>query len=274
MLAEIKLILLAQMKLIKMLIFKYDIPLEKGKFLKRYKRFFVDIIHNKNEILTVHCANSGSMKSCLVENTDAYILNSNNPERKLQYSLELLNLEDGLACLNTARANHFVNGLFANAINKGEDKDIISADFPYQYFSKWKEFKKEAKFSKETRFDFCLSANNISQKCWVEVKSVSLKLDKETWAFPDAVTERGQKHLTDLMHAVKQGDEAWLFFVLMRGSEIEPVKLRNGFRPADEIDKKYAHLLQEAKNTGVKIALIVPGISLAGFSLRKFFILD
>lgn len=271
---ETKLILLAQMKSIKMLIYKYEIPLEKGKFLKRYKRFFVDILTENNEIITVHCANSGSMKSCLVEQSNAYVLNSNNPERKLQYSLELLKLEDGLACLNTSRANHFVNALFTKVINKIEDKNIIAANFPYNSFSKWKEFKKEAKFSKETRFDFCLSTNNLTNKCWVEVKSVSLKLDNETWAFPDAVTERGQKHLIELMHAVKQGDEAWLFFVLMRGSEIDPDKLRQGFRPAKEIDQKYAQLLQEAKNTGVKIALLIPGISLSGFSLRKFFILN
>lgn len=256
-----------------MLLLEYDFPLEKGKFLKRYKRFFADIIIADNEIITVHCANSGSMKSCLEENTDAYILDSKNAQRKLKYSLELLDLEDGLACLNTARANSFINSLLAETISKKQRDEFIEAEFPYELFLDWDNFKKEVKFTKETRFDFCLFSEKFSKKCWIEVKSVSLKLDQKTWAFPDAVTERGQKHLVELMSAVKQGDEAWLFFVLMRGSKIQPEILRNGFRAAEEIDLKYAQLLREAQNAGVKIALIIPSLSIQGFGLRKFYLL-
>ncbi|NCY17757.1 MAG: hypothetical protein EBX39_13565 [Actinobacteria bacterium] len=76
------------------------------------------------------------------------------------------------------------------------------------------------------------------------------------------------------MLAKKNGDDSWLFFVLMRGSEVEPEILKNGFRVAHEIDSNYSKLLIEAKKVGVKIALIIPGISPTGFSLRRFYLLN
>ncbi|MGY3802905.1 DNA/RNA nuclease SfsA [Pigmentibacter ruber] len=255
-------------------ILSYQNSLEEVSFLSRYKRFFVDVKDSDGNLKTVHCANSGSMKSCLIENSKAYILDSKNSERKLQYSLELLYLEDGFACLNTSRANHFINELFSKIIANEKNEDIVKAGFPYDLFCQWDNFKKEVKFNSKTRFDFCLSAIEQKRKCWIEVKSVSLKLSEDTWAFPDAVTERGQKHLQELMLAKSNGDDSWLFFVLMRGSLIEPQILKNGFRIAHEIDPKYSKLLTHAKKIGVKIALIIPGISPSGFSLRKFYLLD
>ncbi|WP_186646007.1 DNA/RNA nuclease SfsA [Fluviispira vulneris] len=252
----------------------YSFPLVKCRFINRYKRFFVDVMLADNEVKTVHCANSGSMKSCLVENAPAYILDSQNPKRKLSHSLELLYLEDGYACLNTARANQFVEELLNRTVGKSKEQYFISSNFPYECFEKWQKVKREAVFTKETRFDFCLSSEKSDQKCWIEVKSVSMKLSDNTWLFPDAVTTRGQKHLTELMNAKQAGDEAWLFFVLMRGSEVDENILLNGFRAAHEIDAKYASLLEEAKNIGVKIALIIPKISVEGFSLRKFYCLN
>ncbi|KAB8031085.1 DNA/RNA nuclease SfsA [Fluviispira multicolorata] len=253
-----------------MFLLKYAQPLEKCKFISRYKRFFVDVLSQDDSINTVHCANSGSMKSCLVEKAPAYILDSQNPKRKLRYSLELLYLEDGFACLNTARANQFVEELLLKTVGKTKDSIFIERHFPYKIFEKWQSVKREAVFTKETRFDFCLSSDDSNKKCWIEVKSVSMKLNDNTWAFPDAVTTRGQKHLSELIKAKQSGDDAWLFFVLMRGSEVNEDILLNGFRAAYEIDLKYANLLEEAKKMGVCIALIIPKISIDGFSLRKF----
>lgn len=253
---------------------KYDIMLDECNFVKRYKRFFVDVKTKENDILTVHCANSGSMKSCLIDGAQAYILDSKNPSRKLRFSLELLKLEDGLACLNTSRANQFIEKLLFNTIGQKEQNNFVEALFPYEKFQFWNQFKREAVFTKETRFDFCLSSSTSAKKCWIEVKSVSLKLENNVWAFPDAVTERGQKHLKELIHAKKSGDESWLFFVLMRGNNISEEILKNGFRAAHEIDPTYSLLLEEAKKEGVNIALVIPSISTEGFSLRKFFLIN
>ncbi|RDB35170.1 MAG: DNA/RNA nuclease SfsA [Spirobacillus cienkowskii] len=255
-----------------MFILKYQNELIKSKFLKRYKRFFVDVKLKSDEVLTVHCANSGSMRSCLIENTPAYILDSLNPKRKLRYSLELLQLEDGLACLNTSRANQFIEQLLSMTINKNKQRVFQECLFPYEEFQLWETFKREAVFTKETRFDFCLLSKKHDKKCWIEVKSVSLKINN-CWAFPDAVTERGQKHIKDLMNAKKNGDDAWLFFVMMRGNDVDEIVLKNNFRTAHEIDPLYSNLLKEAIMCGVKVALVVPKISVQGFMLRKFFII-
>ena len=247
-----------------MILFRYPKKLEKVRFVKRYKRFLVDVVTENEVTETVHCANSGSMKSCLDENCDAYLLESDNPKRKLKKTLELMNLKDGLACLNTQRANDFVGALLRRLVDKKDDSHELGA---LKELSSYSQFKREAVFSKTTRFDFCLLGHD-KKHCWIEVKSVSLRLDSKTIAFPDAVTVRGQKHLSDLMDAVNRGDEAWLFFVVMRGERVPSKDLAESFRPAYEIDKEYSNLFQKALTLGVKMALIVPDIGLEGFGLR------
>lgn len=258
-----------------MMLLEYPLPLRKAKFIKRYKRFFVDVQLPNGDIEAVHCANSGSMKSCLVADAPAYTLDSRNPERKLRHSLELLELEDGLACLNTSRANEFTEKLLGLTIGQEKKEAFEKCDFPYSKFKGFDTVLREVVFSAHTRFDFCLqSSHDPEKRCWIEVKSVSLRMDEDTWAFPDAVTERGQKHLNELMHAKKKGDDAWMFYVIMRGNDITPEKLAKGFRAAHEIDPEYAKLLEKAKAAGVHVAIVVPKISLTGFSLRKIFVLN
>ncbi len=254
-----------------MLLYTYPHALRPCHFVKRYKRFFVDVFMPSGAIETVHCANSGSMKSCLVENAVAYTLDSFNEKRKLRHSLELLQLEDGLACLNTARANGFIESLLLSTLAKSESPYFSQAHFPYEKFNAYQIVKREAKFNAQTRFDFCLTSLTHNKKCWIEVKSVSLQLGEGEYAFPDAVTERGQKHLRELIHAKSTGDDAWLFFVVMRGSHVDPKTLAKNFRACHEIDPKYAALLELAKKSGVNIAVVVPDISVAGFGLRGFF---
>ena len=133
--------------------------------------------------------------------------------------------------------------------------------------------KREVKFSDKTRFDFCLLSSTSQRKCWIEVKSVSLHLEKNIYAFPDAITERGQKHLTDLIQAKKSGDDAWIFFVIMRGSTINADELAKNFRACHEIDAKYALLLEQAKKEGVGVAVIVPEITIQGFGLRGIYVI-
>jgi sugar fermentation stimulation protein A len=255
-----------------MLLISYPHPLRKCRFLKRYKRFFVDVVLENGLVETVHCANSGSMKSCLIEGGDAYTRDSFNEERKLRHSLELLNLEDGLACLNTSRANEFTEQLLFSTIGKEKQDNFVQANFPYDKFQDYDIVRREVKYSPHTRFDFCLSSSRTPKKCWIEVKSVSLRLNAGTCAFPDAVTERGQRHLIDLMAAKKLGDDAWLFFVIMRGTNEDPYQLAKEFRASHEIDPKYAFLLEEAKKIGVGIAVIVPKITLHGFGLRTIYL--
>jgi sugar fermentation stimulation protein A len=269
-------------------------PLEKVEFVQRYKRFFADIKTSSGTVFPVHCANSGSMKSCIVPGADTYILDSLNPERKLRYSLEVKRLEDGLACLNTHRANDLV-GKFLNKYLGGElfgeaatvtsekysslppndrcvrpsqfeGSDLFFSDFPLPA-----DVKKEVKFAEGTRFDFFLESAECAST-WIEVKSVSLRLDAHTLAFPDAVTERGQKHLKELMVAAAKGHRAFLFFVVMRASDFPAAEVAKQFRPAFEIDPKYADLLNQALKNGVQVRTLVSEVNMSGLGIRGYFL--
>jgi len=199
------------------------------KFIKRYKRFFADV-KIKNKMITTHCPNSGSMLGLLKENNNAWISKSNNLSRKLKYTLEIINDKKSNVGVNTHRANRIVEEAIENKKIK-ELKKFIS-------------IKREAKFSKETRFDFFLE--NKNQKAFLEVKNVTLCRKKNISEFPDAVTTRGKKHLTHLQDAIKQGYESYLLFLIQR----EDAK---SMRIASDIDPNYFDEIKKAKEKGVKI---------------------
>ena len=252
----------------------FERELLKGTFDKRYKRFFVDMRLPSGDTLTVHCANSGSMKSCLADGAPTWVLDSLNPLRKLRHSLELLELDDGLACLNTARANMLTHRFLRCVAAGCESGPLVSLPTPHKEllladFGVGFGIKGEARFSAETRFDFRLDF--AAATTWLEVKSVSLRLDPSVLAFPDAVTERGQKHIRALMEAVERGEGAFLLFVFMRGANQDPDALVRGFRAAHEIDPVYAVLLSEAAKKGVKVRILVPNITPLGFGIRGYY---
>ena len=199
----------------------------KGNLIKRYKRFFVDVKINK-EIVTAHCPNTGSMKGLLDEGNEVYLLQNDNPKRKLKYGLEIIKAKNKLVGVNTHLANKIVNhGLTNNLINELKNNDSI---------------KQEVFFNKETRFDFLLQKNK--QKIFVEVKNVTLFRDKKTAEFPDAITSRGSKHLLELIDAIKKGYKAYLIYLV----QIQNMKY---FKIAKDIDIEYNKNYLNAKKAGV-----------------------
>ena len=199
----------------------------KGNLIKRYKRFFVDVKINK-EIVTAHCPNTGSMKGLLDEGNEVYLLQNDNPKRKLKYGLEIIKAKNKLVGVNTHLANKIVNhGLTNNLINELKNNDSI---------------KQEVFFNKETRFDFLLQKNK--QKIFVEVKNVTLFRDKKTAEFPDAITSRGSKHLLELIDAIKKGYKAFLIYLV----QIQNMKY---FKIAKDIDIEYNKNYLIAKKAGV-----------------------
>ena len=199
------------------------------KFIKRYKRFFADVSLNKKKV-TTHCPNSGSMLGLLSENNDAWISKSDNPNRKLKYTLEIINDKRSNVGVNTHRANRLVE----EALKK---KIIIE-------LKKFSNIKREAKFSKETRFDFLLE--NKNKKAFLEVKNVTLSREKGISEFPDAITTRGKKHLVHLQDAIKKGYESYLLFLIQR-EDINIMKIAN------DIDSNYYNEIIKAQKNGVKI---------------------
>ena len=179
------------------LVMEFTKALIKGKLIKRYKRFFVDIKLDK-EIVIAHCPNTGSMKGLLDEGNEVFISRNDNPKRKLKYTLEIIKVKKKLIGVNTHFANKITyHGLTNNLIKEISDNDTI---------------KPEVFFDKETRFDFFIEKKK--QKIFLEVKNVTLFRDENIAEFPDAVTSRGSKHLKTLIEAIKKGYKSYLLFLV------------------------------------------------------------
>ena len=206
---------------------KFTKPLIKGKLIKRYKRFFIDVKIGK-EIVTAHCPNTGSMKGLLDEGNEVYVSKNDDPKRKLKYTLEIIKVKNNFVGVNT----HFANKIAFHGLSNNLVKEVANND----------SIKPEVFFDKETRFDFLVEKNK--QKIFVEVKNVTLFRKEKTAEFPDAVTARGSKHLKTLIEAVKKGYKSYLLFLV----QIEGV---DNFKIAKDIDKEYYENYLLAKKAGV-----------------------
>ena len=208
---------------------KFKDKLLQGTLIKRYKRFFVDIRY-KNKILTCHCPNTGSMMGLLEEDNKIWFSKTNNPKRKLKYTLEIVKVKNKMIGVNTLLSNKIV----LEALNQKKIKSLI----------KYNNIKAEVKFSNKTRFDFLIS--NDKEKCFIEVKNVTLIRKKKIAEFPDAITTRGTKHLKELIIAKEKGFKSYIFYLLqMEGCE--------SFKIAKDIDVQYNLAFNEALKSGVKI---------------------
>ena len=208
---------------------KFTENLISGTLIKRYKRFIVDVKVN-SQIITAHCPNSGSMLGLLDENNKIWISQSNNPKRKLKYTLELIKIKNSLVGINTI----FANKIILEALTNKTIKE----------FSKFENIKIEAVYNDDTRFDFLL--NNNSRKVFLEVKNVTLSTKKGVAEFPDSITLRGTKHLIKLIEAKKESYESYILYLIQRED-------CNQFKIADKIDIKYKKAFIEAKKKGVII---------------------
>ena len=206
---------------------KFTKTLIKGKLVKRYKRFFIDIKVN-NKIVTAHCPNTGSMKGLLDKNNVVWISKNNDLKRKLKFTLEIIKVKKNLVGVNTQLANKIVHhGLSNNLINELKNNVNI---------------KSEVFFNKETRFDFLVE--RYKEENFIEVKNVTLFRKEKISEFPDAVTSRGSKHLKTLIDAMKKGYKSYIFFLV----QIQGVEY---FKIAKDIDNEYYQNYLIAKKAGV-----------------------
>ncbi|CRM63610.1 DNA/RNA nuclease SfsA [Pseudomonas fluorescens] len=212
---------------------RFHPPLEEGRLIRRYKRFLTDIETVTGELLTIHCPNTGSMLNCMVEGGQVWFSRSADPKRKLPGTWEIAETPQGrLACVNTARANQLVEeALRAGVITELNGFTGLKREVPYG--------------QEKSRIDFRLEYPQGA--AFVEVKSVTLGFDgSSVAAFPDAVTQRGAKHLRELAYLAREGVRAvQLYCVCLSGVD--------AVRPAEEIDAGYATALREAKAAGVEV---------------------
>lgn len=210
---------------------KFDPPLQSGVLIQRYKRFLADVRLDSGEQITLHCPNTGSMKNCAEPGWRVWFSDSGNDQRKYRHTWELVQTDSGaLIGVNTGRANALVKeAIAAAAIPALQGYEQVRAEVKYG--------------SENSRIDLLLDGS--SGTCFIEIKSVTLG-EATAGYFPDAVTERGRKHLRELMQMVAEGHRAVLFFCVQH-TGVDCV------RPADHIDPAYGKQLREAAQAGVEI---------------------
>ena len=221
-----------------------------GVLVKRYKRFFADI-KIRDKIITAHCPNTGSMFGLLKKGNKVWISKSNNPKRKLKYTLQIIEDNGKKVGINT----HLTNKIFLEAFRNNHIKD----------FNNKMDIKSEVKFNNNTRFDFLITKKDF--KAFVEVKNVTLSRKKGLSEFPDAITSRGLKHIKELMHAQKKGYHVYIAFIIQR-EDCKKLSI------AVDIDKEYSKLLLKAINKKLKIICYDCKFSSKGIKLNKKIKLD
>ena len=216
-----------------------------GLFIKRYKRFFVDI-KIKNHNVTAHCPNTGSMYGLLNKGNKVWVSKSNNPNRKLKYTLEIIQDKKSKVGVNTHSSNKIVLDALQNKLIKELD-DIL-------------EIKQEIKFGNDTRFDFLVI--NKKDKIFIEVKNVTLSRNKGIAEFPDSITSRGLKHINELLKAKKKKYKIFILFLIQR----DDCKF---FSVANDIDPEYAKALRYASKNNLNILCYDCKFSTKGIKLNK-----
>lgn len=205
-------------------------PLVRGMLIRRYKRFLADVTLETGEILTAHCANPGAMTGLAMPGLPVWLSKSDDPKRKLAYSLELVELPTGIVGINTAHPNRIVGeALRARAIPELGAYDGI---------------RPEVKYAEKSRVDFLLTAEGLPD-CYLEVKNVHLVRAAGLAEFPDSVTTRGARHLADLARMVDEGHRAVMLYLVQRGDCTQ-------FTLAADIDRAYAAAFRDARSAGVE----------------------
>lgn len=204
-------------------------PILYGTLIRRYKRFLADVELDDGSVITAHCPNTGRMTTCAEPGWRVALSDSNNPKRKYRYTWELVHNGKCWICVNTGRAND----LAVEAITHGIIPEL--AGYP--------EVLREQRFG-NSRFDLLLK--NGEERCYVEVKNVTLLASDGCYAFPDAVTERGRKHLQELVKVLRAGHRAAMLYIIPRSDG-------TGFRAAHEIDPAYGAALMFAAEEGVEV---------------------
>ncbi len=206
----------------------FNEPLIHGRLIKRYKRFLADVKLDNGEIVTAHCTNTGSMKSCLEDNAEVYLSPVNDPNRKTKFTWEMIKINGDWIGINTGNPNK----LAFEAVKDGKIEKLKG----------YTEVKREVKFD-DSRFD--VMAKSEKETCFIEVKNVTFK-EGNYALFPDAVTSRGKKHLETLIKVKEQGMRAVMLYIIQR-MDVDT------FAPAKEIDPEYSKTLKMAYKKGVEI---------------------
>ena len=203
---------------------RFPDPLIRGALIQRYKRFLADVELDTGEVVTAHCANSGSMMGLTEPGSEVWLSPARNPDRKLRYSWEMIRVGNGLVGVHTAHPNRIVE----EAVRAGRIDELAGYD----------NVRREVRYGKNSRIDLLLEGGG-RPPCYVEIKSVTLRRERRA-EFPDAVTARGTKHLGELSDVVAGGGRAVMLYLIQRED-------CQAFSVAGDIDPAYAEAFARAR---------------------------
>ena len=203
----------------------------KGRLIKRYKRFFVDVQLDNGKQITAHCPNTGSMMGLLDEGNIVYLSESDNTKRKLKYTLEIIKVKKANVGVNTHRANRIVEKAILEGKIKSLGKKLLLT--------------REVKYGENSRIDFLIT-NEKNENIFLEVKNVTLSKKNNLAEFPDSVTERGSKHLIELTKLIKKNKRSIMLYLIQRDD-------CKKFTTAGYIDPIYENNLNKAIKSGIEV---------------------
>ncbi|WP_407050568.1 DNA/RNA nuclease SfsA [Methyloraptor flagellatus] len=205
-------------------------PLVTGRLIQRYKRFLADVELDTGEIVTAHCANSGSMLGVAPPGARVWLSRSDDPKRKLAHSWLIVEIGTALVGIDTGHPN----ALVAEAIRDGTIAEAAG----------YASLRREVKYGVNSRVDILLE-DDARGRLFVEVKNVHLSRRQGLAEFPDSVTARGTKHLGELAAEVERGHRAMMVFLVQRTDATEMTLAR-------DIDPAYGHAFDKALRAGVE----------------------
>lgn len=210
---------------------EFATPLVPARLIRRYKRFLADVVLEGGREVTAHCANPGSMMGLAEPGMKLWLEPNDDPKKKLRYGWRLVDHENG----------HFT-GVDTSVPNRALRAALMAHEVPG--LPTYDLVRPEVNYGENSRIDFLLSGDGTDT--YIEVKSVTLRRQAGLAEFPDSVTARGAKHLTELARVAEQGHRAIMFYLIQR-TDCDAVTL------AGDIDPAYRAAFDQAAEAGVTV---------------------
>ncbi|MDE6023988.1 MAG: DNA/RNA nuclease SfsA [Lachnospiraceae bacterium] len=205
----------------------------KGIFKERPNRFIANVAIDKS-VQVVHVKNTGRCRELLLPDTCVYLEKSDNPNRKTAYDL-----------IAVEKAREGKEPLLINMDSQAPNNAVEEWLRKGNIFSEHAFIRREYTYG-SSRFDFYIEDGR--RKAFLEVKGVTLEQDGYA-AFPDAPTERGIKHIEELISCMDAGYEAYILFVIQ-------MKEIHTFSPNDDTHPAFGEALRRAARKGVQILAV------------------
>jgi sugar fermentation stimulation protein A len=223
-------------------------PLVRGRLVRRYKRFFADVVLDDGPEVTAHCPNPGAMLGVNTPGLPVWLSRSDDPKRKLAHTLELVETAEGaLTGVNTLYPNRVV----AEALAAGLIPELAG----------YETVRREVKYGEASRVDFLLTSP-ARPACWLEIKNCHLSRGGGLAEFPDCVAARSSRHLRELAAMVKAGDRAVALFVVQRMD-------CDRFAACAELDPVFARTLGQVAREGVEVLVYACEVDEMGVTLKR-----